>query len=210
MNHIILCGDSVFDNKAYVENGQDVISHLRHRIPSDWQATLRAVDGCTVENVFKQVFDLPSDASHLVVSAGGNDALLNADLLQQMAKSTAEVFNKMADVASTFEFHYAAMLKGILKLEKPTALCTIYYPRIPDTNAQKIAVSALTYFNDVIIRQAFLKGLPLIDLRLICIDDADYANEIEPSAIGGRKIADAIYRLVNNHRFDRKQTTVFV
>ena len=48
----------------------------------------------------------------------------------------------------------------------------------------------MTY--DVIIRNAFQAGVPLIDLRLICNDEADYANPIEPSALGGAKIAAAV------------------
>ena len=42
------------------------------------------------------------------------------------------------------------------------------------------------------IRQTFARGLTLIDLRLICNEDADFANPIEPSARGGAKIAQAI------------------
>ena len=32
----------------------------------------------------------------------------------------------------------------------------------------------------------------MIDLRLVCCEAADYANPIEPSGSGGRKIAKAI------------------
>jgi hypothetical protein len=39
-------------------------------------------------------------------------------------------------------------------------------------------------------------GISLIDLRLICAEDGDYANPIEPSALGGAKIARAIAVLV--------------
>jgi hypothetical protein len=210
MKHIVLCGDSILDNKAYTNGGPDVIAHLREQMPADWQATLRAVDGCVVENVSKQVLDMPEDASHIIISAGGNNAILNADILQQKAQSSAEVLDKLSDIASTFEYHYQSMLERVLKLAKPTAVCTIYYPRIPEPFGQKITVAALSHFNDVIIKQAFLAGVPLIDLRLICNDDADYANEIEPSDKGGRKIAKAILRLVCDHRFDDQRTSVFV
>jgi hypothetical protein len=55
--------------------------------------------------------------------------------------------------------------------------------------------TALSLFNDIITRAAFAHRLPLIDLRLICNEEADYANPIEPSAKGGAKIAAAISRL---------------
>jgi hypothetical protein len=75
---------------------------------------------------------------------------------------------------------------------------------------QRLAVTALTLFNDAILRAAFARGLPLIDLRLVCDDDADYANPIEPSSQGGEKIVRAIARLLAEHDFSRRHTEVFV
>src|SRR5215468_6961184 len=209
MKHLVLLGDSVFDNQAYVNGGLDVIAQVRLQIPADWKASLRAVDGSVVENVQKQTFDLPDDATHLVISVGGNDAILKADILQQKAASIAEVLDKLSDVAGEFEYRYREMLQTVLRLKKPTAVCAIYYPRIPEPFTQKIAVAALTIFNDVIIRQAFQAGVPLIDLRLVCDEDSDYANEIEPSEKGGGKIAKAIVRVVSEHNFESRRTEVF-
>src|SRR5262245_10937225 len=210
MNYCILLAEYSFDNKAYVKGGLDVIAQIRRQIPHDWKASLLAVDGSMVENVNRQVLDLPDETTHLVISAGGNDALLSADILQQKVESSAEVLAKLADVAGQFEFRYCEMLQNVLSLKKPTALCTIYYPRIPEPFTQKIAVAALTIFNDVIIKQAFIAGLPLVDLRLVCNDDSDYANEIEPGEKGGEKIAKAIVRLINEHNFESRRTEVFI
>jgi len=210
MKHIVLLGDSVFDNKAYIDGGLDVIEQIRRQIPAGWKASLLAVDGSVVENVRNQALDLPDDATHLVISAGGNDAILNAGILQQKVASSAEALDKLADIAGEFERHYREMLQSVLSLNKPTAVCTIYYPRIPEPFTQKIAVAALATFNDVIIRLAFISGVPLIDLRLVCDEDSDYANEIEPSEKGGGKIANAIVRLVSDHNFESRRTEVFI
>jgi len=210
MKHIILLGDSIFDNNAYVNGGLDVIAQVRRQIPAEWKASLRAVDGSVIENVREQALDLPDDATHLVISVGGNDAILKADILRQKAASSVEVLDRFSDVAGEFEYHYREMLQTVLRLKKPTVVCTIYYPRIPEPFMQKIAVAALTIFNDVIIRQAFQAGVPLIDLRLVCNEDSDYANEIEPSEKGGGKIVKAIMRVVNEHNFESGRTEVFV
>ena len=210
MKHIVLLGDSIFDNAAYVNGGPDVIAHLRRQIPSEWKAILRAVDGSVVEDVQEQTIALPDDVTHLIVSSGGNNALLNLGLLQRRASSSAEVLNMFAFVADTFEYHYREMLQAVLSLNKPTAVCTIYYPRMIEPLMQKLAVTALTIFNDVIIKQAFLAGVPLIDLRLVCNEDADYANEIEPSAAGGKKIADALVQVVSEHDFENRRTQAFI
>jgi hypothetical protein len=71
-------------------------------------------------------------------------------------------------------------------------------------------VTALTVFNDAILRAGFAAGVPVLDLRLICNEDADYANAIEPSSHGGEKISAAIARVVNDHDFANKRSTVFV
>ena len=209
MAHIILLGDSIFDNKAYVGNEPDVVSHLKSMIPHDWRATLKAVDGNVTEQVSRQLLDIPPETTHLFVSVGGNDAIMNADILSLQASSAAEIFNALADRASDFEFHYSAMLKAVLSKNLPTAVCTIYFPNFPDSFMQKIAVAALAAFNDVIIRQAILHKLPFLDLRLICNEKEDYANEIEPSGKGGRKIAAKIFETVQNHDFSSRGTSVY-
>src|SRR5919198_237854 len=45
MGHVVLLGDSIFDNAAYVGGGPDVVRQLRAVLPSDWRATLNALDG---------------------------------------------------------------------------------------------------------------------------------------------------------------------
>jgi lysophospholipase L1-like esterase len=211
MTHIVLLGDSIFDNGAYVRAGEpDVVRQLQARLPSGSQATLRAVDGAVTASVARQVERIPASASHLVVSAGGNDALGNASVLEDSSRSIADTLNRLAAIADEFERSYRAMLGTILGRRLPSALCTIYYPRFPDARMQRLAVTALTLFNDGILRAAFEAGLPVLDLRLICDADADYANPIEPSAQGGEKIAGAIAALIAEHDFGRRRTEVFI
>jgi hypothetical protein len=71
MNHIVLLGDSVFDNATYVKGGPDVIRQLQAKLPDGWSATLCAIDGSMVQHVKSQLSRLPHDPTHLVVSAGG-------------------------------------------------------------------------------------------------------------------------------------------
>ncbi len=210
MTHVVLLGDSVFDNVAYVRGGRDVITHLRGLAPEGWRATLGAVDGSVVRDVSRQLERAPEDATHLVVSAGGNDALMNAGILEERAHSSAEVLNRLAGVAEAFETDYRRMLKSLSPKRRPAAVCTIYYPRMEDALMQRLAVAALATFNDVITRAAFREGLPLIDLRLVCDEDSDYANPIEPSEAGGEKIARAVIKLVSEHDFSKRRTEVFV
>jgi len=207
--NVVLLGDSVFDNGAYVSGGRTVYGHLQPRLPKGWQATLLAVDGHTARDVSRQLVRLPPNASHLVISVGGNDALGQMNVLSEKAQSMTDALNRMAAVSEAFQRSYQKMLEEVLAHGLPTALCTIYYPRFPDPTMQRLAVTALAPFNDSIILEAFRAGIPLLDLRLICDDAADYANPIEPSVKGGEKIATAIATLLREHDFASSRTEVF-
>ncbi len=209
MPHIVLLGDSIFDNATYVGENPDVITQLRMKVPDNWNASLKAIDGNKVDDVYEQLEQLPKDVTHLVLSVGGNDALSCIGILNEKVASSAEVFIKLANLREDFEQQYQKLLQSILSLKLPTALCTIYNPNYPESTYQRIGVTALTIFNDVIIRQAFQNGIPLIDLRLTCNEASDYANPIEPSCAGGEKIVNAIVNAVLEHNFSKRYTQVF-
>jgi lysophospholipase L1-like esterase len=202
MGHIILLGDSIFDNGVYVPGDPDVVKQLREVLPKGWTASLLAVDGAITRSVAGQLTRVPDDATHLVVSVGGNDALGESHILSSSVRMVGEGVAMLADAQERFARNYADMLRSVLALELPTALCTIY-DTPPSAPNHRIIRTALAVFNDVITRAAFGEGLPLIDLRLICSQEGDYANPIEPSAQGGLKMARAIAGLVageGNHR----------
>jgi len=188
MIHIILLGDSVFDNAAYVDRNPDVVRQLGQMLPQGRKATLLARDGAVISEIGSQLRGLPSDATHLVISVGGNDALRESGVLESSALSVADAL----EIGDGFGRAYGSMLTEVSRVGLPTAVCTIYEPRFPEAPRRKLAATALTLLNDKITRQTFARGLTLIDLRLICNEDADFANPIEPSARGGAKIAQAI------------------
>jgi lysophospholipase L1-like esterase len=191
MAHVVLLGDSILDNIAYVRGGPDVVRQLRSKLPTDWDATLLAVDGAVTSEVRSQLRRLPKDSTHIVVSAGGNDALGASFLLGQRVATVADALSLLEKAQSAFASDYSAMVEAVEGTGIPAAFCTIYDtpPSSPD---HRIVRTALALFNDVITRAAFAAGAGLIDLRLICDRDEDYANPIEPSVQGGDKIASAI------------------
>lgn len=194
MPHVVLLGDSIFDNGAYTAGGPEVITQLRSLLPHGWKATLLAVDGARSEDVTLQLERLPQDASHLVLSAGGNDALAHSDLLEGPAASAPQLLGFLADAGAVFEGRYRRLVERLTELKLPLTLCTIYNGNFPDPEFQRIASTALCVFNDAILRIAFELELGIIDLRLLCSEPSDYANPIEPSSRGGLKIAQAIVR----------------
>jgi GDSL-like Lipase/Acylhydrolase family len=184
----------------------DVVRQVRARLPEGWRATLCAVDGAATPDVERQLARIPRDATHLVVSVGGNDALQRSAVMRQPARLVAEAVAQLATEREGFARDYRAMLEPVVARGLPVALCTIYDARFPDPDEQRLVVTGLSLFNDVITREAFARRLALLDLRLICNAPDDYANPIEPSAKGGDKIAAVIAQVVaGNTIFPRSQ-----
>ncbi len=208
MKHVVLLGDSIFDNQAYVPDESPVIEQLRMFLPTPWQATLLAVDGHVTRDVIRQTRNLPIDASHLVVSCGGNDALRFRSLLEAETNSAADLLLRLTDARAIFKSDYRAMLSHILSLELPTAVCTIY-DSVPGLDPNEVA--GLGILNEVILREAAANKIPVVDLRLICADPSDYSllSPIEPSSIGGEKIAFAISHLVSDYDSFRGHCVIY-
>jgi len=196
MPHIVLLGDSIFDNAAYTAGGPDVVAQLRGLLPTGWTAKLAAVDGSRADDVAAQVATGCAGATHLVLSVGGNDALMASGLLDEPVYSSADALRLVAASVREFEARYRSAVAACLAPELPLAVCTIYHGNFPDPDYRERAVVALTAFNDAIVRTACAHGLDVIDLRAVCDQPQDYANPIEPSAIGGAKIARAIAGIV--------------
>jgi len=192
VSHIVLLGDSILDNCAYTEGGPDIVSQVQELLPLGSHATLLAVDGSTTEDIPAQAQRMPSDATHLVLSVGGNDAIMNSDVLLKPFDSTVTALAKLADVSQEFERKYRHAVATCRKPECPLTICTIYNGNFPDREYQRLASTALMMFNDVILRVGFESGLTVIDLRFVCSSPEDYANSIEPSSKGGAKIARCI------------------
>lgn len=192
MTHVVLLGDSIFDNAAYVAGGPDVVNQLRDVLPSGWRATLNACDGAVIADLPQQLDRLPSDTTHVVVSVGGNDALGESALLERKVTSMGEALELITTVRERFRSAYARMLDQVLQRRLPLAACTIYETRFPEPLMRRLAATALTALNDAITREVFARNIDCIDLRILCDDDRDFANPIEPSVHGGAKIARAI------------------
>jgi hypothetical protein len=132
MKHIVLLGDSIFDNAAYVNGGPDVIRQLKSILPKDYQATLLAVDGSVTTDVIRQIPKIPASATHLMVSVGGNDGLWRADILERPAGSVGAAVDQLAALRAEFYQDYHRMLTALLTRKLPLALCTVYDPCFPD------------------------------------------------------------------------------
>jgi lysophospholipase L1-like esterase len=194
MAHIALLGDSIFDNAAYVRNGEAVIDHFRTRLGERHQVSLLAIDGSVTHEVaaqLRKLAGLSTPVTHIVVSSGGNDALGRVSDMYAAVSSISEAATEFSKWQEVFRAKYRAMLDAVQAVGVPVAVATIY-DCVPDLEPG--LRSSLSIFNDVIVREANARRIPVIDIRLVCTEPEDYSAEspIEPSEVGGAKITEAI------------------
>jgi len=211
--HIVLAGDSIFDNKPYVEQGDTVSDILKQKISLDHKLTLLAVDGHIASDVSKQLVNLPSDCTDLFISVGGNDALQHAYILENKVSTVAEAFELFTEIIINFKFNYLDMIESVIQRCgaigcKNITICTIYKD-VP--NLGPLLQTALSLFNEAILELANNQQWNVIDLRIICNEETDYSfvSPIEPSREGGEKITDVIVKVLAQTNNDDTFSKVF-
>ena len=198
-NQLILLGDSVIDNNSYVHgHNKPVTSHLKEILP-EWSIYKRARDGATIEDVINFQTNHLDRSSPTVLSAGGNNLLRMLSIVRDDRKMTFnQSVKSLKPLIEQFESDYDILLSRL----SGSSLCfTIYNPAFiyyDDTGFmspfQKACEVTVNLFNDVIQRLVKRRGFDLLELRDLMTEKTDYANSIEPSHIGGKKIATSISR----------------
>jgi hypothetical protein len=194
--HLALIGDSIFDNAPYVDSGEAVGDHIKPLL-TGWDVSLIAVDGDTTRNVLQQRKRIPKSCTHLALSIGGNDALQSVPLLKAPCNNVLDALDVLAQIQNDFRISYRGVLDEFLSLQRPLIVCTIY-EQVPGLGNN--LKTALSLFNEVILSEASRAQLTILDLRHLCRDPADYSaiSPIEPSSIGGEKIATALASIVSH------------
>lgn len=192
MRHIALVGDSILDNSPYTAPEPDTTDYLQRSLGAGWSVELLARDGSTMADLRFQLSNIPKGAEVAVLSIGGNDAIAHIQVLDQPAVGSAAVLAELAAITEEFGVNYRRALADLVPRVRRLIVCTIYEPPLHNPVTARLAKVPLSLLNDRIIREANRVGVDVIDLRTVCTDAADFVKEIEPSAIGARKIAAAI------------------
>ena len=198
--HLVLVGDSIFDNDSYVPGELGVLAQLRQSLPPGWTASKVAVDGDKIADVSGQLRNLPSDATDLIVSIGGNDALGQSQLLE-LVEVPSDLPLVAAEVLRRFRPSYDSMIYDVKKTGCAVVLSTIY-TEIPFTDPKwrHYVPMALAHLNTAILELAEAHQLPVLRIDELCRAPEDFSamSPIEPSAIGGQKLVDGILGLMGS------------
>lgn len=210
------------------KNEKDVVSHLNSMFKCDTQIIInnRAVDGHTMKDLLdNQLSDEGlNEATHIVTSIGGNDLLQNISFLQ-MTSNLSEVMDKDArigkwgarelnpsrnkvfeetyfEIIKPMQQDYESIVANLSNYRAKLLLCTVYEGDLVDSDEFSDVIysskTMLSIFNDLVYRTAQKYSCEVLELRDIFVSSEDYANPIEPSHIGGEKLAKAIKGWVAN------------
>lgn len=173
-----------------------------------WTVRRHARDGAVMSDIAHQLSESQDRPTVAVLSVGGNDLTPHIGILERPVSSSGRVFDDLDGIVQTFDREYSRVAAAVKAKADRTILCTIYEARLdPAPFARRVKVP-LAAINDRIIRIAIRLGLEVLELRLICTDESDFVQQIEPSARGAEKIARAIAALVRADA-DLKTTTVY-
>jgi len=133
---------------------------------------------------------IPRDATHVGIALDGGWAIETSGLLKGGAKSIHGALETLASAADEFESVFTRLIEAALEAGLPTIVCTLVPARHLELSQQQVAATALAIFNDRILKRAFAAGLSIVELRLVCDEDGDYASETLLSRSGVRKVAN--------------------
>ena len=199
MTSITLLGDSIIDNKTYVQQQEySVLEHLNSLSKNEFLQI--AYDGDTTVNVLERQLQSQEVAksSHLVLSIGGNDLLQNILFLhdgpiENINKALPDVHKQ---ILKPLEQRFETIVEKLSSHRANLLLCTVYEGDLGRTDefrdvldSSKIMVSS---FNDTVYKTASKYNADVLELRHIFTSPEDYANPIEPSHVGGERLAQAI------------------
>ena len=174
--NIVLIGDSMLNNSAYVYQNESVPDLLSKELVGNTVYNF-AKDGATINDCYAQLdkisINLNNTNTYLVVSCGGNNIL-----------------NKKTDINNLFN-EYSELLKSI-KSKVPNAslyVLNLYTP----TNSHYVSYhSSIDQWNQLLTDNAPSLKYTIIDTASLLTSEEDFAYNIEPSAKGGPKIVNAI------------------
>ena len=145
---------------------------------------------------------IPAEVTHIVICVDGGWAIETSGLLQGSAQTIREALYGLASAADEFEKVFVRLIATATEAGVPTIVCTLVPARYVDPVQERAAAAALAIFNDRILRRAIAAQLSIVELRLICDEDSDYASETLLSHAGVRKVANvarsALYDISRN------------
>ena len=203
MAYVSLLGDSIIDNKIYVNPGElSVKEHLEEQ--SGYVFKQLAVDGHRTQDVINYQLDsLTNLSTHNVLSIGGNDLLSHMSFLQSSLELTVvELLEQTVGLLAPIKKRYRTIVENLSQQNPNVLLCTVYEGNLMGdpyySNVAFASKAMVSMLNDIIFSTGSTFNVDVLELRNIFTKPEDYANPIEPSHKGGAKLSQNILKWVNS------------
>lgn len=178
--NFILMGDSVLNNSLYVPPGKSVADFLA--LDENILVTNLAKNDAEITDVYNQLSELKNpvttDNRTIFLSVGGNDIL--SAIEKDSTTSLEPIFTDYKNLVGT-----------IIKMtpKSKLVLMDLYYPRNRENeNNYKI----IQVWNSMINQYSLDNNIELFKISNLLTEPEDFTQNIEPSAIGGKKLAEAM------------------
>ena len=182
--NIALIGDSILNNSVYVFENQSVPELITvGLIKNNKKCYNFAKDGSIISDCYNQLSKLNTGTTSgtnlktIFVSAGGNN-ILNS--FQKTDTFINNLFGEFLKLISAIKVAHPSVTIVALNL---------YYPL---KSSFKSFHPLIKQWNQLISDNSIKNGYKIIKLDELIISDEDVIYDVEPSFIGGQKIADAI------------------
>jgi len=196
IRHLVLLGDAL--QNIDLGKGQ-AESTLVPRPRNPWKLTVLQPPEVLRPS---RVRAIPAEVTHIVICVDGGWAIETSGLLQGSAQAIREALYGLASADDDFDKVFVRLIAAATEAGVPTIVCTLVPARYVDPVQERAAAAALAIFNDRILRRAIAAQLSIVELRLICDEDNDYASETLLSHAGVRKVANvarsALYDISRN------------
>ena len=182
---LVLLGDSILKNDAYVSDGKSVDVLLKER--TNGKSICLARDDSKIVDIYSQIEKMPNDINTnyttVFLSVGGNDILTHYVEQENNLKDSS--------ILKTIFSAYKKLIKSI-KNKLPNAnivLLDIYYP---DNIKYKQYHTIINEWNNMIYNYSNKNNCSVLKISGILTRPDDFSLGIEPSSIGSKKLVDTI------------------
>lgn len=183
---IVLIGDSMLNNSAYVLDKQSIPDILSNELKGNTVYNF-AKDGSTISDCYTQLDKISSELNNsntfIFLSCGGNNILNTLDKRDLTA------------ITTLFD-NYIELIKSI-KTRVSNAQIYVLNLYFPASNRYSSYHSAIEKWNKLLKDNASVLGYKLIQTNNLLVLEDDFVYNIEPSFKGGQKIATAIVSSLN-------------
>jgi hypothetical protein len=183
---IILMGDSILDNYAYVPNGKSIENLLVEKKTGP-VLRLATNEALNINDVYNQVSKLPQDDKSAVIylSIGSNNLLEKVN--SSIEHSDSEIINP------TFDEY--KVLVSTIREKVPNAKIMIFDLYTPRNKTYEKYYSIIQDWNNKLSNYAAQNNLSMFKSSFILTEPEDFTKDAVPSSIGGQKLADAMAKI---------------